>query len=226
MNIKKSVDKILNQIEATKVKTGISTNVKLVAATKTQTASKIIEAHLAGVQEIGENRIQEAVEKLKALGFPKLKRRFIGHLQTNKINKCVDLFDTIDSIDSLRLAKKINKRAALIGKRVPSLLEINITQEPQKKGFTPEEVDEMLATLGMENLNVCGLMTLGPKTREEKPTRRAFRALRRLKEDLNHQHREKEITELSMGMSKDYVIGVEEGSTMVRIGTGIFGKRQ
>ena len=125
MNIKKSVDKILNQIEATKAKVGINTDVKLIAATKKQTASKIIDAHLAGVKEIGENRVQEAAEKLKALGLPKLKRRFIGHLQTNKINKCIDLFDTIDSIDSLRLAKKINKRAALIGKHTLSLRSTN-----------------------------------------------------------------------------------------------------
>ena len=156
-------------------------------------------------------------------GFNQLKKRFIGHLQTNKVNKCLRLFDTIDSVDSLKLAKKINSSST--EKKTECLIEINTSKEPQKHGFNPIISEDLISCFTLKNLEIVGLMTIGPYTSEEKKTRNAFKLLRKLKEDINSELGEHKIKELSMGMSGDFEIGVQEGSTMVRVGTGIFGAR-
>ena len=227
MSIKNNIEQVLSRINTTKAQCGARQPVQLIAASKTQPLNKIVDAHNNGITQIGENKVQEAVEKFTKKDEPRgLKKRFIGHLQSNKINKCLQLFDTIDSIDSLRLIKKLNKKAADIGKTIPALLEINTTNETQKHGFNPEDIDAILASLGFENISVCGLMTLGPKSKKTTEIRRAFKRLRDLKDEINRQAEGAPITELSMGMTGDLEIGIEEGSTMVRIGTGIFGERR
>ena len=227
MSIKNNIEQVLSRINTTKAQCGARQHVQLIAVSKTQPLNKIVDAHNNGINQIGENKIQEAVAKFTKKDEPRgLKKRFIGHLQSNKINKCLQLFDTVDSIDSLRLIKKLNKKAGDIGKTIPALLEINTTDEPQKQGFNPEDIDTILASLSFENISVCGLMTLGPRNKKTTATRRAFKRLRDLKDEINRQSDGAPITELSMGMTGDFEIGIQEGSTMVRIGTGIFGKRE
>ena len=172
-------------------------------------------------------RIQEAVEKFQSFSdMPKLIKRFIGHLQSNKVNKCLDLFDAVDSVDSIKLARKISNRATSLGKTVPVLLEVNTSREPQKGGFNPGMVDEMLSCLNEKNIQVNGLMTVGPNTRDEDKIRQSFTDLRELSHYLNQQCGESRFKELSMGMSGDYELAVEEGSTIVRLGTALFGPRE
>ncbi|MDD9880252.1 MAG: YggS family pyridoxal phosphate-dependent enzyme [Candidatus Marinimicrobia bacterium] len=227
MSIKNNIEQVLSRINTTKAQCGARQRVQLIAVSKTQPLNKIVDAHNNGITQIGENKIQEAVEKFTKKNEPRgLKKRFIGHLQSNKINKCLQLFDTVDSIDSLRLIKKLNKKAGDIGKTIPALLEINTTDEPLKHGFNPEDIDTILASLSFENISVCGLMTLGPRNKKTTATRTAFKRLRDLKDEINRQSDGAPITELSMGMTGDLEIGIQEGSTMVRIGTGIFGERQ
>ena len=177
-----------------------------------------------GVLNIGKNRIQEDEKKFAEFpGFNQLKKRFIGNLQTNKVNKCLRLFDTVDSVDSIKLAKKINSSST--EKKIECLIEINTSKEPQKHGFNPTVSEDLISCFTLKNLEIVGLMTIGPYTSEEKKTRNAFKLLRKLKEDINSELGEHKIKELSMGMSGDFEIGVQEGSTMVRVGTGIFGAR-
>ena len=227
MILKKKLDLIYKNILSAQKKGGFHHRVKVVGVTKTRPFSFIEESCIAGVYAIGENRIQEAEEKLKEPGrVPGLVYRFIGHLQSNKVNKCLDIFDTIDSIDSHKLSRKISKRATELGKTVPVLLQINTSGEPQKKGFSPENTDEMLACIDEKNILVEGLMTVGPNTKDQDKIRKAFVNLRKLSESLNAQTGNIKLKELSMGMSGDYELAVEEGSTMVRLGTVLFGNRK
>ena len=157
--------------------------------------------------------------------MPNITRRFIGHLQKNKVNKCLDLFDTIDSVDSFKLAQKINNRSSFLNKKTPILLEINTSGDKSKKGFSPDLGDDFYSVFELDSLNVDGLMTMGPLSQKEDETRSAFALLRETKTKINDQLPGKLIKELSMGMSGDYQIGIQEGSTMIRLGTAIFGKR-
>ena len=157
--------------------------------------------------------------------MPNITRRFIGHLQKNKVNKCLELFDTIDSVDSFKLAKKINNRSTFLNKKTPILLEINTSGDDNKKGFSPNLDDDFYSIFGLDSLKVDGLMTMGPLSQKEDETRSAFALLRKIKTKINEHLSGEPIKELSMGMSGDFQIGIEEGSTMIRLGTAIFGKR-
>ena len=226
MTIKENLKTIQERIE--KSKQSKNQRVEIVAVTKTQPFSVIQECYEAGICSIGENKIQEATEKLfHNLKMPPIKKRFIGHLQTNKVNKCIELFNTIDSVDSIKLSKKINTRARKTNLKVPVLLEVNTAREPQKHGFLPEEIDKMLECFSHRNLKIQGLMTIAPTGQNEKETRKSFELLRETQNILNKQKPNEydEIKELSMGMSNDFEIAVEEGSTQVRIGTALVGKR-
>ena len=157
--------------------------------------------------------------------MPNITRRFIGHLQTNKVNKCLELFDTIDSVDSFKLAEKINNRSSFLNKKTSILLEINTSGDKSKKGFHPNLDDDFYSVFELDSLKVDGLMTMGPLSQKEDETRNAFALLRKIKTKINDQLPAEPIKELSMGMSGDFQIGIEEGSSMVRLGTAIFGKR-
>ena len=226
MTIKENLKTIQERIE--KSKQSKNQKVEIIAVTKTKPFSVIQECYEAGIFAIGENKIQEAIEKLfHNQKMPPIKKRFIGHLQTNKVNKCIELFNTIDSVDSIKLSKKINTRAHQTNLNVPVLLEVNTAREPQKHGFLPEEIDKMLECFAHRHLKIQGLMTIAPTGQNKKEIRKSFELLRETQNILNKQKPNEydEIKELSMGMSNDFEIAVEEGSTQVRIGTALVGKR-
>jgi pyridoxal phosphate enzyme (YggS family) len=210
-------------------RSGLKSEVAVVAVTKTHSAQTIVEACLAGVVHIGENRVQEAAEKFSRL--PKLKniqKRMIGHLQSNKVKKCLDLFDTVDSVDSLKLAQKIAVHARAQSKTIPVFLEVNTSSEEAKYGFDPAHIDNMLACCELDGISVRGLMTIGPLWGDETQLRESFANLRNLKAVLNQQLSPgiNKLIELSMGMSGDFELAIEEGSTMIRLGTILFGPRK
>ena len=208
---------------------GFNHPVLIIAATKTHLPQIIEQAYASGLRCIGENRVQEAEEKFSLLpNLPGLEKRMIGHLQSNKINKAISLFDSIDSINSLSLAEKLNVRANSRGKTVSILLEINTSGEETKSGFDPQNDEEMLACFELSNIKIKGLMTVGPFVENQKEKRQSFSLLRKLKEGANSQipNGYPKMKELSMGMSGDFEIATEEGGTMVRLGTALFGPRR
>jgi hypothetical protein len=226
MSLKNTIETIQHKIESAQKRGGHDHPVQLIAVTKTHPFSLIQKCYEAGIEAIGENRTQEATQKFETFELmPSLTKRFIGHLQTNKINSCLELFDTIDSVDSVRLAQKISSKAKALNKTLPILLEVNTSGEAQKHGFTPKQRKEMLSCLEKPNIRTTGLMTVGPRTKNKKQIRKAFVELRNLRDSINKELGKTVLKDLSMGMSGDYEIAVEEGSTMVRIGTALFGKR-
>ncbi len=220
--------RIRERVEIVKRRGGLDQQVRLVAVTKTHPARTIVEAVQAGITDIGENRVQEAREKFSELpaGLG-VNRRLIGHLQSNKINPAIGLFDCIDSVDSIKLATKISKKAVNLNRCIQVLLEVNTSGEAEKYGFKPANLSHMLACFDLPGLKIDGLMTVGPLTADKQKIRKAFSFLRNLKTDLNRQKNDgrDDMTVLSMGMSGDYELAVEEGSTMVRLGTALFGPR-
>jgi len=222
--------RIKEKILIFKNRTGINQPITIVGVTKTHPPEIITAAVAAGLMNIGENRVLEAAKKFSAISKTgnTVVKHMIGHLQSNKANKAVEIFDRIDSVDSKKLAMKISKKAGELNKTIPVLLEINASREKQKHGFKINGVEEMLSCFYLDNIEIEGLMTVGPQTKDEFKIREAFSSLRLLLDEINRQlpkNRDK-ITTLSMGMSGDYQIGVEEGSTMIRVGTAIFGKRK
>ncbi|HEV7921306.1 MAG TPA: YggS family pyridoxal phosphate-dependent enzyme [Thermoanaerobaculia bacterium] len=191
--------------------------ITLVAVSKTFPAEAVEEAFAAGIGEVGENRVQEARDKkplVKASG----RWHLIGHLQSNKAKDAVRLFDMIQSVDSEALAGKLARAAEGEGKRQEILLQVNIGREPQKSGIDPDEVERLAASIrNVAALQLQGLMAI-PPAGEAEQTRRWFRELRLLRDRIGAQH-------LSMGMSEDFEVAIEEGSTMVRVGRAIFGAR-
>ena len=226
MSLISAIERIQYKIESAQKRGGHKYPAQLIAVTKTHPFSLIQKCYEAGIEAIGENRIQEATQKFESFELmPALTKRFIGHLQTNKINSCLELFDTIDSVDSIRLAQKISSRAKALNKTLPILLEVNTSGEAQKHGFTPKQKKEMLSCLEEPNIRATGLMTVGPRTKDKKQIRKAFVELRNLRDSINQELGSTALKDLSMGMSGDYEIAAEEGSTMIRIGTALFGKR-
>lgn len=202
--------------------------IKLVAVTKTRSAEQICTAIGAGVSSIGENRVQEAEKKFPQIAtIDTVEKRLIGQLQSNKIKKAIKLFDTIDSVDSTRLANKISKASATIKKKQRILIQVNTSNENTKGGFEKENIDEMLLCFNFENIKIEGLMTIGPTEPDKHKRKKAFMQLRKTFSKINAKlPSDKKMTEISMGMSGDFLIGVECGSTMVRVGTAIFGERE
>jgi len=191
-------------------------HVLLIAVSKTMEAERIRLAIEAGVAALGENRVQEAKEKIAALGHP-VPWHLIGSLQTNKARDAARLFDWIHSVDRLDLARELSRRA---GDRVLNvLLQVNLGDEPQKGGIAPAEVKRLAESVaGLPGLRVRGLMAIPPAAENPEDTRPHFRRLRELRDELGFEH-------CSMGMSADYEVAIEEGATMVRVGTAIFGPR-
>ncbi len=226
MTLDKRLKEIRGRISASQNRTGLSHYVEVVGVTKTHPFEIIHQSFQAGIKSIGENRVQEAVSKFQTdkelLG---LKKRFIGHLQSNKTKKCVSIFDTIDSIDSIKTLRKVSKTSRALNKKISVLIEINTSGESQKNGFHTYEKEEVLNCFEEEPDMVRGLMTIGPNIADKNKIRQSFRKLRQMKEELTREKKEIKIKHLSMGMSGDYEIAVEEGSTMVRIGSLLYGKR-
>ncbi|MFC1807203.1 YggS family pyridoxal phosphate-dependent enzyme [Candidatus Omnitrophota bacterium] len=200
----------------------------LVCVTKSASIDQVKEAITFGITDIGENRIDSALSKYKQLGdkAKTLRWHMIGHLQTNKVKKALEIFDIIHSVDSLRLAEEIDKRASLLGKRIDCLIEVNTSGESSKYGIKPGDLQEFLKQISsLSSFNVIGLMTMAPFVDDPETVRPFFKKLRQLKEELNSKQIPNiDLRELSMGMSQDYGLAIEEGATMVRVGTAIFGQ--
>jgi len=205
---------------------GLPPHVILVAAAKSRTPGEVLEAVEAGVPVVGENYVQEAAAAQAVVGRG-VKWHFIGHLQTNKVKKAVEVFDLIETVDSLKLGREINKHSGGLGKTMPILIEINSGREPQKSGILPEDAEALVRELSrLPNLKVEGLMTMGPETGDPEESRPYFRLTREIFDRFRGLSiRGVAMTWLSMGMSHSYRVAIEEGANMVRLGTLLFGPR-
>ena len=220
MNVEANLRDIERRIAASCKRAGRSPDeVTLVAVTKTIDVSAVEAAFRAGVRHFGENRVQEAIPKIEQLAElrPDLTWHMIGHLQTNKAKTAADIFDIIQSVDSLKLAETISRRSE---RTVPVLIEVNVGGEATKSGFSPTEVGEAVRQIGkLPNISIEGLMTIAPLVSDAEEVRPVFRRLREMGEALGLRH-------LSMGMTDDFEVAIEEGATLVRIGRAIFGERK
>ena len=200
--------------------------VQLVAAAKTRTPEDIVEAIQAGVTLIGENYVQEAEKAFAIIGH-QAKWHMIGHLQSNKAKKAVRIFDMIETVDSFKLAREIDKACRNLGKTMPILIEINSGEEGQKAGVLPEDAMAVVKDISqLENTRIKGLMTMGPFTGDPEDARPYFQKTRAIFEDIKRTDIPGvEMRYLSMGMSNSYLVALEEGANLVRIGTKIFGER-
>jgi len=198
--------------------------IELVAITKTHPAEKVREAVEAGQTLFGESRVQEARAKIPELPS-NLRWHFVGHLQKNKIRHALPLFELIHSVDSLALAEDINRIAEEEGLHPRVLLEVNVAGEGSKFGFSPEKLrDQMEELLALPRLSILGLMTIPPLAEEAEASRKYFVQLRELRDRLQTEFRV-DLAQLSMGMTQDFPVAIEEGATLVRVGTAIFGER-
>lgn len=216
---------VLARIESAATRAGRSpASARLVAVSKTHPAEAVAAAASAGQRVFGESRVQEARDKVPSCP-PGLEWHFIGHLQKNKVRQAIPLFGLFHSIDSAALAFAANRIAGEMGRTVPCLLEANVSGEDTKHGFAPEALRAEFAALArLPNLKILGLMTMAPYSNNPEDARPFFRALRELRDELQANHG-LPLPELSMGMSGDFEPAVEEGSTLVRVGTAIFGDR-
>ena len=232
MSIAENIDLIRERVDSAARRAGRSAaDVVLMGVTKTHTVERIREAYAAGLRVFGENRVQEFSGKAGALAdLREAHWHMIGHLQTNKAGKAAELFGAVDSVDSVKLADKLDVAACSLGKKLSVLIEINVGGEAAKSGVAPDsrEFEELLAAVPrFEALELRGLMTVPPFTDDPEGARPFFRKLRELRDTLAARRLPAiGIGVLSMGMSHDFEVAIAEGSTCVRVGTAIFGERQ
>ena len=226
MNITDNLNRLHEQIaQACRLANRPETEVALMAVSKVHPVEAILEAYAVGHRLFGENRVQEFQEKsprIKALTDAKF--HLIGPLQSNKTTKAAELFDAIDAVDSLKIAQRLNTAASVLTKKLPVLIEIKLSHEESKHGLAPDELPSLLTAMeGLESIEAVGLMTVPPWSEDAETARPYFRDLRRLRDESIT--RFPQVTQLSMGMSNDFAVAIEEGSTCVRLGTAIFGRR-
>ena len=202
--------------------------IRLVAVSKTIPANRVKEAVEMGVTDVDENYVQEARSKFNALATYPISWHFIGHLQSNKAKYAVRLFDLIHSVDSIKLARELNKQSEKINKIQNILIQVNVSQEKSKSGIYAKDTHDLIKEIGLlENLSIKGLMTMPPFFEAPEKVRPYFSELRRLRDRIARENLPGvHLDELSMGMTGDFEVAIEEGATLVRIGTAIFGKRQ
>lgn len=230
MGVSENLGIILSHIDEVSKKCSREGKVKLLAVSKLHPVEKVEEAVLAGQRLFGENRVLEAVEKFSVLKekYSDIELHIIGHLQTNKVSKALSVCDCIESVDSIKLIKEINKCCEKMGRTVKVLLEYH-TGEESKTGFlSEEEIFEALSYIqaNCSSIIPLGFMTMAPNTEDSALVRNSFKSLCSLKNKAQEKYPSFDLNELSMGMSGDYEAAIEEGSTMVRIGTAIFGERE
>jgi len=216
--IKQNIAKLLTELPG---------GVEVVAAAKTRTPEEILEAVQAGIKIIGENYVKEAKEAYELIG-KRAKWHFIGTLRKHNVRKTVlEIFDMIESVDSLEIAREIDRKCAQIGKIMPILIEVNIGREPQKSGVLPEDVERLVREIsGLRNIKVMGLMTMGPRFGNPEESRPYFAETRRIFQKIKGPKLPNvEMKYLSMGMTNSYKVAMEEGANIIRIGTRIFGER-
>ena len=226
MSIKENIDAVNKRISAAAEKSGRKReDILLLAVSKTVDIPRMNEALSAGLSEFGENKPQEINRKYYEI--ENVKWHQIGHLQTNKVKYIIDKVCLIHSLDSLKLAEEISKRAKAAGITMDVLIEINIAGEESKHGIAPEKAEELaLEVSRLDNIRVCGLMTVAPFVEDSEENRGHFARMRKLFVDIRDKNYNNiDMRYLSMGMTNDYEVAVEEGANIVRIGTGIFGER-
>jgi pyridoxal phosphate enzyme (YggS family) len=225
VSVAENLERVREQIAQAATKSGRSADdVELVAITKTHPAQIVRQAIQAGQILFGESRVQEARAKIPELPS-KLRWHFVGHLQKNKVRHALPLFEMIHSVDSLALAQDMNRIADEEGLHPRVLLEVNVAGEGSKFGFAPDKLrDQMEELLAFSRLSIEGLMTIPPMAEEAQASRKYFVQLRQLRDGLEKEFNLK-LPQLSMGMTQDYSIAIEEGATLVRVGTAIFGER-
>lgn len=231
MSIADNLSQIRERIAKAAVRCGRTAGeITLMAVSKTFPAERIEEAYAAGQRIFGENRVQEFEGKspvVRSLNGAQV--HLIGHLQSNKAARAAELFDCVDTVDSVRLARKLDEAAGRLKRKLPVLIEINVGGEEQKSGVPPVslELEQILtAAPELQNIDICGLMTVPPWSEDPEHARPYFRMLRQIREDLAKRNLPCiGLDVLSMGMSHDFEVAIEEGSTQVRIGTAIFGRR-
>jgi pyridoxal phosphate enzyme (YggS family) len=223
-SIAENLDRVREQIAIAAAKSGRSAaDVELVAITKTHPAEKVREAIEASQTLFGESRVQEARAKIPELPSA-IRWHFVGHLQKNKIRHALSLFELIQSVDSLVLAQDINRIAEEEGLHPRGLLEVNVAGEGSKFGFAPNLREQMETLLALQRLSIEGLMCIPPIAEEAEASRKYFVQLRDLRDSLQNEFNAA-LPKLSMGMTSDFIVAVEEGATLVRVGTAIFGER-
>lgn len=227
MAIKDNLNSVLEEIEEARKHSITNEEVKLITVTKTRTIEEIEEVVNCGILDIGENKVQELKDKINLLNNSAINYHMIGNLQTNKVKYIYDKVYLIQSLDRLSLLKEINKKAKADNILVNCLVEVNIADEEQKGGVLYSQVEQFIEDcLDYEHVKIKGLMTVAPNIDDEVFLRDCFRRMFKLKEKIERKnYNEVEMKYLSMGMSGDFKIAIEEGSNMVRIGTKIFGNR-
>ena len=229
MTLKDNLESVMERMHAAAVRCGRQPEeVRLVAVSKTVPADQIEKAIVAGVQFLGENYVQEARDKFNALSTYPTSWHFIGHLQSNKAKYAVRIFSLIHSVDSLKLARALNKQAAKVDKIQDILIQVNIAEEATKSGVQVEETLELVRHVSqLEHLSLKGLMTMPPYFYAPEKARPFFKALRELRDKIMAEKMpDVRLDELSMGMTGDFEVAIEEGATLIRVGTAIFGERQ
>lgn len=225
--IKTNILNIRKSIAAAATRTGRDPGtIQLMAVSKTVEPDRIRQALDAGITLLGENYVQEAREKIPAVGRP-AEWHMIGHLQTNKVKYVVNLFDWIHSVDRLELARELDKRAGQNHRKLNALVEVNVSGEVSKNGAVPQQVLELVRQISvLPNLSVRGLMTMPPYSDDPENSRPYFQALSRLRDEINTAAIPNvRMDELSMGMTDDFEVAIEEGATIIRVGRAIFGER-
>lgn len=226
MEVKEALQEINQRMEAAKERAGRQDPVQLVAVTKTVSDDRVAEAIAAGVIVIAENRPQELVKRMERFQ-DEVSYHMIGRLQTNKVRHIIEKTALIHSLDRMSLAQEINRRAEAIGKVQDCLIQVNVSGEETKAGLSEKEVLVFVEEMAkMPYINIKGLMTMAPLVDDERIIRQVFRDTVRVKEQIANRHYDHvSMEELSMGMTGDFEIAIEEGATMVRVGSGIFGSR-
>ncbi len=225
--LKENYDAVAKKVKDACERAGRSADeVTIIAVSKTKPLSDIVELQQYGVMDFGENKVQELCAKYEEIEKP-VRWHLIGHLQTNKVKYIVDKVELIHSVDSLKLAKQISKEALKKKVTVPILIQVNVAQEETKFGLETEEVMALISEAAkLPNIKIKGLMTIAPFVDDPEDNRQYFRMLKQLFVDIGAKNFDNiDMTILSMGMTNDYEVAVEEGATMVRVGTGIFGAR-
>ena len=228
MDLKKRLENVKDRINKTALKCGRDPeSIHLVAVSKTIPTNRVREAIMAGVTTLGENYVQEARNKFNVLGTFPVSWHFIGHLQSNKAKYAVRLFDLIHSVDTLKLARELNQQANKINKVQEILIQINISKEASKSGSDIQNAANLIKDIVvLKNLSVKGLMAMPPFFNNPEKARPYFTALRDLRDQIQKVYPGVVLNELSMGMTADFEVAIEEGATFVRIGTAIFGERR
>lgn len=227
MSVTENLSRIKERMAEAAIRSGRTPDsVKLVGVTKTVDLDRIKEAVSAGLQILGENYVQEARDKIRELK-DRVSWHFVGRLQTNKAKYAVKLFDMIQTVDSFRLAQELNRRAQPLGRTVPIIIQVNLASEVSKGGVEPSECLSLIRQVSvLENLQIRGLMTMPPFFDQPERARPYFAQLREMSQKIAEaQVAGVEMNELSMGMSGDFEAAIEEGATLIRVGTAIFGER-